>query len=358
MENELKFEASKLSPTQQEDLRKKIIREAKKRDCKSEESRVKRGVYAEVAEVCECSYSHVKGTWCAYRKKGITGIKAVKMGRPVNTGKLTEEQQAEIRKIVIDKCPNQLKLKGFLWDREQAVALIKQKYGIVLTVQAMSQYFKKWGMTAQRPRKQNYKQQPEEVKAWLGEEYPAIAERAKKEGAVIHWGDETGCQNECNYVKGYAPKGQTPTLPFGDDKLRVSMISSITNQGKCRYMFYNGSFNAALFLQFIKRLVKDSDGRKTILIIDNLRVHHARIVKDWVQSNEDKIELIFLPRYSPELNPDEYLNGNLKREMAKKGTVRTVKQLESNARGIMKKFQFDKEHIASFFMEKHVRYAS
>ena len=351
MENELSFDARKLTPKEQEGLRKKIVREMLKREGK-------RGTTKEVAAICECSLSHVQSTWKKYRNSGIGGIKATKMGRPRNSGKLTKEQQAKIRSIIVDKCPNQLKLKGFLWDREQTQALIKREYNVTLSLQAISDYFAKWGFTPQRPRKQNYKQQPEAVQKWLNETYPHIAERAKAEKAEIHWGDETGCQNECNYVKGYAPKGQTPTLPYGDQKLRVNMISSITNLGKLRFMFYRDRFNAEVFLTFIKRLVKEANGRKIFLIVDNLKVHHATLVKDWLKLHKDEIELFFLPPYCPEYNPDEYLNGNLKREMAKKDCATTKDQLEANAHGIMLALQRDRQHIARLFQAKHVKYAA
>jgi len=346
MESELKFDPRKLTPSEQEGLRKKIVRNMKKQSDKKR-----------VAEICECSLRHVQATWKKYTDNGVAGIKATKMGRPINTGQLSEEQQAKIRKLIVDKCPNQIKLKGFLWDRQQVCALIKRELRITLTVQAVGDYLRKWGMTPQRPRKQNYKQQPEEVQKWLDETYPEIEEKAKADSAEIHWGDETGCQNECNYIKGYSPIGQTPTLPYSNDKLRVNMISSITNQGKLRFMFYESSFNADVFLTFIKRLVNGSE-RKVFLIVDNIRPHHAIIVTEWVEQNKDKIEIFYLPSYCPEYNPDEYLNGNLKREMAKKEAAHSKDQLENNARSIMKTFQRDKEHVASFFQEKHVKYAS
>jgi transposase len=346
MENELTFNASRLSAQEQETLRKKIIRDMKKH-----------GNTKTVAEICECSLRHVQATWKRYNEKGIQGIHSVKAGRPTNTGKLNEEQQAIIRKLITDKCPNQLKLKGFLWDRQQVRDLMKRIYGVSMSVQAVGAYLRKWGFTSQRPRRQNYKQQPEEVKKWLNETYPEIESKAKKENAEIHWGDETGCQNECNYVKGYAPIGQTPVLPVSTDKHRVNIISTVTNQGKLRFMFFDGSFNAEVFLTFIKRLVNEST-RKVYLIVDNLKSHHAKIVTAWVAKHKERIEIFYLPPYCPEYNPDEYLNGNLKRELAKKGYVRSKKEMEHNTRSVLKIFQRDKKHVARLFNAEKVQYAA
>ncbi len=346
MEKELTFSPRKLSPSEKEALRKKIVRIMQRTNNTKKTS-----------EICECSVRHVQATWKRYKAQGIKGIKATKMGRPVNTGQLNEEQQAAIRKLIVDKCPNQIKLKGFLWNRQQVRELLKREYKITISLQAVGDYLRKWGMSPQRPRKQNYKQQPQEVKKWLDETYPDIEKKAKSENAEIHWGDETGCQNECNYVKGYAPIGQTPTLPFSNDKLRINMISSVTNQGKLRFMFFNGTFNAEVFLTYIKRLINGAD-RKIFLIVDNLKSHHANIVTEWVNEHKKSIELFYLPSYCPEYNPDEYLNGNLKREMAKKEFANTKKQLETNARSVLMSFQRDKEHVANLFNAKHVKYAA
>ena len=346
MENELKFNAVKLSPSEKEALRKKIVRTMQKHNDTKQS-----------AEICECSVRHVQATWKRYKEKGIAGIKAIKTGRPSNTGMLNKERQAAIRKLIIDKCPNQIKLKGFLWDRQQVRALIKRQYNVTMSLQAVGDYLRKWGMTSQRPRKQNYKQQPKEVQKWLNETYPQIEAKAEAENAEIHWGDETGCQNECNYIKGYAPTGKTPTLPVSTDKQKVNMISSVTNQGKLRFMFFEGSFNAEIFLTFIKRLVNESD-RKIYLIVDNLRSHHAIIVSKWVEKHKDKIELFFLPPYCPEYNPDEYLNGNLKRELEKKGFVKSKQEMESNARSVLMSFQRDKNHVKRLFQSEKVKYAA
>ena len=352
MEKELEVNNIKLNPKEQETLRLRIIRVAKKNLLPNGNVKAKL-----VAEICECSPSHVSHTWKKYRKDGVTAVKAVKMGRPRNSGKLSIEQQKEIQKLIVDKNPDQLKLPGFLWDRENVQDLIRRLFKVEIALQNISVYLKKWGMSPQRPTKRSYKQNPEEVQKWLEEEYPAIKERAGRENAEIAWGDETGCQNEANYLRGYAPIGQTPVLPVGNEHIRVNMISSVTNQGKMRFMFYRGSMNAKVLIDFLRRLVQGAE-RKIFLILDNMRVHHAKLVREWLEKHKDKMEIFFLPPYSPQHNPDEYLNGNLKRELAKKGYSKDADELESKARGTMKKFQLDIERIKSFFQAENVRYAA
>jgi transposase len=212
-------------------------------------------------------------------------------------------------------------------------------------------------MTPQRPTRVSYKHNLKGVQKWTDEAYPAIAQRAKEENAEMHWGDETGCQNETNHLRGYAPIGQTPKMPVGHEHIRVNMISSITNQGKLRFMFYRGSMNAKVLIKFIARLVKSST-KKIFLILDNMKTRPANLVKGWVAKHKDEIELFFLPPYSPQHNPNEYLNGNLKRELAKRGYSKDAAELESKTRGTMEKFQKNSGHIKNLFKAEKIRYAA
>ena len=351
MENELIVNNLKLNTKSQEELRFKIIRVAKKN--LSPRGYPKKDV---VAQICECSESHVKATWEKYKKGGIAAIKAKKMGRSQNSGSFSSEKQDEIRRLIIDKCPDQLKLPGFLWDRQNIADLIYLKFKITMSLQNISIYLRKWGMTPQRPTKRSYKQDPKKIDKWLNEQYPAIKEQAKAENAEVHWLDETGMQNQTNYVKGYAPIGQTPTMPVNPSKIKVNMVSTITNQGKMRFMFYKENMSGKVLISFFWRLIKRAD-KKLFVILDNLPVHHAKLVKEWVEKHKEKIQIFFLPPHAPEYNPDELLNNTLKRSLAKKGFSKNEKELEQKARSTMKTLQNNHEKMASFFKKDKTKYA-
>ena len=352
MEKELEVNNLKLNTGEQEKLRLKIIRVAKKNLKPNGKVNVMK-----VVEICECSESHVRKTWYKYQKGGINAIRAKKMGRPKNKGKLTLEMQKEIRRLIIDKYPDQLRLLGFLWDRKNIKDLVFMLYGIKIALQNISVYLKKWGMSSQRPIKRHYKQDQEKVDKWLNEEYPAIKKRAEEENAEIHWGDETGIQNECNFARGFAPIGKTPIIPVGNHRIKINKISTVTNQGKMRFMIYKDTMNAKTFIVFLQRLIKGAS-RKIFLIVDNLSVHHSKTVKEWIKKHIDKIEIFYLPAYSPEYNPDEYLNNTLKRELEKMGFSKTQEELEKKVRSILRKYQRDGEKIKSLFNAEYTKYAS
>jgi hypothetical protein len=184
----------------------------------------------------------------------------------------------------------------------------------------VGKYLARWGFTPQKPIRRAYEQRPEAVQTWLDTQYPEIAQRAKAEGAEIHWGDETGLRSDDVRGRSYAPAGQTPQIRVGKRREGLSVMSTVTNRGKVRWKAFEGAMNADILIDFMKRLVKDTKAggegdkavKKVFLILDNLKVHHSKPVKAWLQENKEHIEVFYLPSYSPELNPDEMLNANLK----------------------------------------------
>ena len=162
-----------------------------------------------------------------------------------------------------------------------------------MPIRTVGEYLKRWGFTPQKPLRRAYKQNPKAVKVWLDEQYPAIAKRAKKERAEIHWGDETGLCNDSYHGRSYAPRGETPAIRLHPRCKRVNLISTVTNQGKVRFMVYKDRMNSNTLIKFMERLIKTSD-KKIYLILDNLKVHHSYAVRDWLKEHEEKIEIFFL----------------------------------------------------------------
>lgn len=293
-----------------------------------------------------------------YQQGGYQALKSSKSGPKEGTTKLLSPYvEDELKQLLVDKMPDQFKLSFSLWTRRAVKELIKQRYHIDIAITTVGEYLRSWGFTPQRPKKRAYERQPKQVQKWLDETYPQIKKQAKMEGAEIHWGDETGVKNNCNHGRSYSPKGKTPVKISQAKKISLNMISTITNQGKVRFMIYEDKMDADLFIEFLRRLVKGAE-RKTFLILDNLRVHHSKRVKSWVEKNQEKIQLFFLPSYSPELNPDEYLNCDLKGALSNTPAPKDKKDLKSKVRGHMKLLQRRKNRVKSYFKHCSIKYAA
>ena len=310
----------------------------------------------EIEELTGVNQYAVSRIWQAYFKGGISAIKPEKSGRKKGGNTLlSKEESKEIRKTIIDKSPDQLKMAGCLWTRQKISDYVKRAYRKTLSLQCVSNYLKAWGLTCQRPTKRAFSQDDVRVRNFMEKEYPNIAQRAKTEGAQIFWGDETGVCNTENYERGFALKGHPPVLKVETKRERINMISAITNQGSVRFMVYEDAMTQQKLINFMNRLVNDSE-RKVFLILDNLRVHHGKIATQWLEKNKNKIEVFFLPPYSPELNPDEYLNHALKLDVHSGNHPRTKADLRHKVHSFMRCLQHSKDNVSAFFKHKNLQY--
>lgn len=293
-----------------------------------------------------------------YKEFGYKGLQSKPRGVKSEDKKLlSASQEKSIQLMIVDKMPDQLKLDYALWTRKAVKDLVEREFKIVLAINTMGDYLRRWGFTPQKPKKMAYEQCPLKVQKWLDEAYPEIQKRAKTENAEIHWGDETGVKNNCQHGRSYAPKGKTPIKKSMSKRFSMNMISTVTNQGKVQFMIYSENMNSDKFIEFLNQLIKNNS-QKIFLVLDNLRVHHSHIVKNWVKENTEKIELFFLPAYSPERNPDEYLNCDLKQGLSAKPAPKNQEKLKMNLENHMQMLVQNPERVKKYFKHKDIQYAA
>ena len=199
-----------------------------------------------------------------------------------------------------------------LWARVVVAQLIEARFDIRLPVRTMELYLAYWGSTLQKPMKKAYEQSPAAVKKWLDKDYAAIVARAKAEDGKIHWCDESGLRSDDARTQGFVPKRQALVIRVNNKRHGLSVISSVTNKEQMHWLIFDGALNAGILIDFLRRLIRGAK-KKVFLILENLRVHHAKLVKAWLVEHADAMEVFYLPSYSPELNPEEMANANIKR---------------------------------------------
>jgi transposase len=282
--------------------------------------------------------------------------------RPGEQKALSTAQEDRLRVLIARGCPDQFGLSFALWTRQAVRALIARESGVWLTLSVVGRYLRAWGFTAQRPARRATERRDEAVRKWLERIYPAIARQARAQGCEIHWADETGLFSRANYGRSFAPRGHTSVIRRPGKRFSQSMISSLTNQGKLRFMIYEGALKAPTFLNFLQRLFLQrlfrEAARKLFVIVDNLPAHRAHRVTAWVQNHADQIELFYLPSYAPEHNPDEFLNNDLKQVMARRRTPRDKAALKSGLTSYPRSLQRCPAKVRTFFQAPTVRYAA
>ncbi len=296
--------------------------------------------------------------WAAYAGHGVPALPQRRSGRPLGSGRALSDAQAEhLQQLVRTHQPEELGIAAPLWTRRAVRDLIRKEFDLDLAERTVGRYLKRWGFTAKRPRRHARDQDPEEVRQWLEETYPAIEARANREGAEIHWGDEVGVAANQQPARGYARAGEAATQDVPDPHIRANQISTITNHGEVRFMTYTQTMTAALFLVFLGRLLRSTTG-KVFLIVDRLRAHMTPAVQAWVAAHQERIEVFYLPRYSPELNPDEYLNNDLKGQVNATGLPHDKVEVRSHIQEFMRRLLHLPEHVMNYFQHPSVQYAA
>lgn len=336
----------KLSPQAQQELRRRVVHAI-----------IEHGMsQTEAARLFAVGRTSIHYWLKAYRKGGYAALKARKRG-PKRQSRLAGHQAATIVRLITDHCPDQLKLPFALWTRDAVRQLIARRFGISLSLWTVGRYLKRWGFTPQKPLRRAYEQNPEAVKRWLEEDYPAIRRQARAERAEIHWGDEMGMRSDHQAGRSYGRKGQTPVIPGTGKRFGCNMISAVTNRGRLAFMVFKERFTSQVMIEFLRRLIKQNP-RKVFLIVDGHPVHRSRCTQCWVYQRRKKIRLFYLPGYSPQLNPDEFLNQDVKTNAVGRQRPKDQPEMMRRVRSYLRSTQRRPQVVRNYFHHEDVRYAA
>lgn len=295
--------------------------------------------------------------WHHYQQQGDSALTQEQRGRKPGDGStLSAAQAQELQQLLTEYYPDELGIDSALWTRRAVQALIQQQCGIDMPIRTIGDYLKRWGFTPQKPTQRASKQEFEAVAAWLLEEYPLIEQLAAEQGAEIHWGDEAGLKVNDHRGRGYAPVGQTPEVVLSGLRVRINYLATINAQGTVRFNLYQGRFTAEVLLAFLERLVAGAE-RKVFLILDNHPVHWAMAVQQWLDEHQEELEVFYLPRYSPELNPAEYLNSDVKQAVHSQPPTRSLEELKQRLGSHLHKLQKLPGRVMKYFKHDVIAYA-
>lgn len=312
----------------------------------------------DLCEILGVCHETISRWWTGYCADGLGSLPGDRTGRPLGSGRLLSDEQAlGIQRLIDENTPDKLGIPHALWTRRAVAQLIEKEFDVELAERTVGEYLRRWGYTSKKPARHAKKQDPDEVREWLEETYPAIEQRGKEEDAEILWTDEVGVAADHHPGCSYARKGERAAMEVPGPHIRVNQISAISNEGAVRFMTYKGTLGAAVFLVFLSKLIEAAT-RKILLIADRLQAHKTPEVIAWVEAHKDKIEVFYLPAYSPEMNPVEYLNNDMKGEVNKAGLPDDSATLHSRIMAFMDNLANVPSHVISYFSHPCVQYAA
>lgn len=297
----------------------------------------------------------VYGWLARYRAGGWDALSAAKRGG--RKPKLDARMLRWIYEAVTMKNPEQFQFKFALWTSKMLVGIIDAKFGVKISKSSVCRLLNQLGLSAQKPLWRAWQQNPDKVDKWLKQDFPKIAKRAKKEGGVVWFADEAGLRSDAHSGKTWAVKGETPVVKTTGARFGINLISAVNRLGEMRFMCVEGKVNADVFIDFLNRLVVGC-AKKVFLVVDGHPSHKAKKVEKFLETKKDQIELFFLPPYSPELNPDEFVWNDLKNNGVGRTAITGPDMLKETAMNYLRKLQKLPERVASYFKAPSTKYAA
>jgi len=284
---------------------------------------------------------------------GIKALRSTKAtGRPRS---LSPAQERRVFRWVNGRDPRQYGLDFGLWTRAVVAELIEKKFGVHLGVTAVGELLAKLGLTPQKPLQRAYQRDPQAIERWQRETYPAIARKAKRQGAEVFFWDESGFRADTVHGKTWGVRGQTPVVQRPGQRQSISAASAVTAQGAFWFCVYEGALNGELFVELLKKMMHRR--RKSVhLVLDSLPAHKRTIVSEYVASTEGRLTLHFLPGYAPDLNPDELVWSHVKRTGTARRPLQKGEKLREKIEEQLAKLQKLPSLIRSLFKAPSVAY--
>lgn len=306
-----------------------------------------------VAEFLGVSRSSVFEWQKKYREGGLASLSTrFASGRPTF---LSDEQMLTLRSFIVGRDPRQFSFGVALWTRTIVRDLVRRQFDVQVSLSTVGRVLKKLGLSAQRPLYRAYQQNPELVWQWKTTVYPEIRAQAATVGATIFFADEAGIRTDHHAGTTWAPVGQTPVVAATGERKSVSMISAVNARGEIHFDVFLGTVNASRFIEFCKKLLHDTT-TPVFLIVDGATAHTANIVKEYVASTEGRLALFFLPPYSPELNPDEWVWKNVKRDQIKPAVPMGQPHLYKLAVKALRRLEQTPAIVRGFFRDPFLAY--
>ncbi len=298
-----------------------------------------------------CMYHWLK----RYREQGLEGLDS--KVAPGAVAQVTAEMEQWLCQTVLTSTPLEHGYDTLLWNREILATLLRKRFGVTVTGRTISGHLKKLGLSYQKPCYRAVAQDREEVEQFLEDKFPRIERLAAKLGADIAFEDEAGIGVSTRSGRTWGALGQPPEIRVTDQRSGYNVLSTVTAAGQMRYATETQTINSSRYIAFLRQLLRGRT-RPLILIADRVAFHRSGKVRAFVRAHRQQLRVFFLPKHSPELNPDEHVWEELKDKQLEKQPIKNKLDLKRRLQSALRSLQRRTQRIISFFHLPETRYAA
>lgn len=315
-------------------------------------------VLGQSPEVIAVTYNFNRA--CIYRWLKLYdegGFEALKSDMPPGAHLLiTNEMDGWLKQTVVNQTPVDFGYDTNLWTCKILAELLNHEFGVTVSESAVRLHLKSLGLSFQKPEYQDSDRDEGEIDYFLNDKFPRIQRLAEKLGADIGFQDESGIGIMTRYGKTWGLRGETPVVKACIKRGGYNVMSVVTAEGELRYSVKDGNINGDVFIEFLKQVIQGRE-RPLILLVDHATFHGSKPVRDFVCAHRSKLRLFFLPKRTPELNPDEQVWNEIKTNRIGKQPVKDKADLKKRLYSALGSLQKNTKRILSFFQLPDTKYA-
>ena len=271
--------------------------------------------------------------------------------------RITPEMDEIIKEIILKETPVDYGYDTPLWTCPIVAAIVKKIFGVEVLATTIDIHLNKMGLSPQKPCYVAREQDPAEVEHFLNDKFPRIQRLAKRIDADIAFEDEAGFDMNERGGRTWGLVGQPPTVVVSGQRGRFNVLSLVTNEGTLEYELTDERINSDKYINFLAEVLEGRE-RPLIVVLDHARFHDSKAVRAFVRENRQRIRVYFLPKYAPELNPDEQVWQEIKENQLGPRPAYSKSDLRKKLLSALKSLQENTNRIVSFFQLPHTRYAA
>lgn len=288
------------------------------------------------------------------RRARDVGLRALRR-RPAPGAKprLTPQQIRQLKQDV--QCPaTEFGFVSDLWTVARLRVLLRRQFHVTLSRSGLWEFLRREGLSPQRPLKRALERDEVAIRRWLRTKYPRIRAAARKIGAILYFGDESGVRTDHVSGRTWALRGHTPVVRRTSRRAVVSLLSAMTPRGELLFMTSPVKVNSDIFIRFLRKLLAHHRRRKLVLIVDRSTYHCSRKTRAFVAAHADRLRLEYLPANAPDLNPDEHVWSHLKGSGATDSTTGKPDDVRRQVRSHLRSLQRHPHLVRSFYYACYV----